>query len=133
MNNSFNKSLIFSQAWERTKKTGEKFATALTAVWDFYRKNAFAKVESEKIISEWEKLNSAKTLDAYTASQKNVGKIIDVLKAAYTALVEVRTPNAIMTANIIANVVNKKSETPSPRQLWAIVCGAWENGIILNF
>lgn len=129
----YNKSLIFSQAWERTKKTGEKFATALTAVWDYYRKSAFAKTESEKMISEWEKLNTAKTLEAYSTSQKNVGKIVNVLKATYTALLEVRTPQAVITANIIASVVNKKSETPSPRQLWAIVCGAWENGIIINF
>lgn len=129
----YDKSIIFSQAWERCRKTGESFAVALKGVWDFYRKNAFAKKATDSIITHYERLNAAKAINDYVAAKGKVDRIVVALKAAHNALIGLQTPAAILTANIIASVVNKRGETPSNRQMWAIVCGAWENGIILNF
>lgn len=128
----YDKSLIFSQAHARCKKTGETFATALKGVWGFYRKNVFAARTTDSIITDYEALNSAKEISEYVQAKTKVDRIVTALKATYKALIEVQIPAAIVTANIIASVVNKRGETPSNRQMWAIVCGAWENGIILN-
>lgn len=129
----YDRSKIFTEAWERVRKTGETINDALKAVWDFYRKKNFADKFSTKTISIWEKLNSAKEISDYISAKNGVDKIVTVLKATYQSLVAINTEAAIITANIIASVVNKRNTTPSNRQMWAIFCGAWENEIILNF
>lgn len=128
----YNKSKIFSQAWARVRKTGEAFATALKNVWDFYRKHNIADKTACNMISIWEKLNSEKTVEGYTIYSKKVNEIIVSLRSTYATLAKINTDAAIMTANIIASVVNKKYNTPTYPQMFAIICGAWENGIILS-
>lgn len=128
----YNKSKIFTEAWERARNLKESFSDSLRAVWAFYKKNAYTKSVGNEILNQWEQLCTTNDISKWSAAKKNVDKIIATLRATYNTLAGIGTQDAIITANIIVSIIKNKHQVPTYRQIWAVLCGAWENNIIIH-